>query len=66
MIVYLMNGTLPWILESRAELAQNIPNLSKEQKYQMITQMKMKMTPKEITMSLPIEFEDLLFYTRNL
>jgi len=30
MIVYLMNGTLPWILENRPELGQNIPNLSKE------------------------------------
>ena len=32
----------------------------------MITQMKMKLTPNEITLGLPIEFEDLLFYTRSL
>ena len=26
----------------------------------------MNLTPKEITLGLPIEFEDLLFYTRSL
>jgi hypothetical protein len=33
MIVYFIKGTLPWILETRPELGNNIPNLTKEQKY---------------------------------
>jgi|LauGreDrversion4_2_1035121.scaffolds.fasta_scaffold274090_2 hypothetical protein len=28
--------------------------------------MKMTMTPKEVTVGLPIEFEDLLFYAKSL
>ena len=66
MIVYLINGNLPWMLERRPELASNLPNITKEQKYMIITKMKQSMTPKEITVGLPIEIEDLLFYTWSL
>jgi hypothetical protein len=40
-LVFLIRGSLPWVLENRPELAANLPsNMSKAAKYQLITQMK--------------------------
>ena len=64
MLIYLINGTLPWILESKPD--QHPLQFTKAQKYQLITDLKKTLTPKDIAGGLPIEFEDLLFYARSL
>ena len=65
-LIYLINGTLPWVLEARPEMAQNLPNLSKAMRYQIITSMKQNLKLNEIAAQLPVEFEDFLRYTRAL
>lgn len=36
-LIFLIKGTLPWILEENAELLEQLPNFNKEQKYNIIT-----------------------------
>lgn len=65
-LIYLVNGTLPWILEHRPDLKENLPNITKEMRAKILPQLKENLPFKDIVQGLPIEIEDTLKYARTL
>ena len=57
LLLFFLLGRLPW---------QGYISNSKEDKYYKITEIKKKITAKELCENLPIQFEKYIIYTRNL
>jgi len=57
LFVYLLKGVLPW---------QNMPALTKKEKYEKIRQKKVSLSLDKLCSGLPIEFQAYLNYTRSM